>query len=166
MATSSIESGKRGKHMISRQKLHQNGPELSRLVWGAWRACESPETNSPEKLAKLIEACLELGITSFDHADIYGGYKAEALFGAALRLTKLKRETIQIISKCDILINDRAALTGAPAAKFGIKHYDTSAAYMKTAVEASLKALGSDYLDLLRCIVLIRLWTLTRPPAG
>ena len=55
---------------ITRQRLHPDGPELSRLVWGAWRAVDSPETDTPAKLARLIDGCLELGITSFDHPDI------------------------------------------------------------------------------------------------
>ena len=64
--------------VVGRQRLHADGPELSRLVWGAWRSITSPETDSATKLAQLIETCLELGITSFDHAVIYGGYQAEA----------------------------------------------------------------------------------------
>ena len=77
---------------VSRQRLHPDGPELSRLVWGAWRSVGTPETDTPSKLARLIEACLELGITTFDHADIYGGYRAEVLFGAALREWKRPAE--------------------------------------------------------------------------
>ena len=71
--------------VVGRQLLHPHGPELSRLVWGAWRSVGSPETDTPAKLARLIDVCAELGITTFDHADIYGGYRAEAAFGAALR---------------------------------------------------------------------------------
>jgi len=139
----------RGKQMISRQKIHAKGPELSRLVWGAWRALDSADTNTPEKLARMISACLDLGISSFDQADIYGGYHVEDLFGAALALAQVYRPKIELISKFDILINDRAKLNGAAPERLGIKHYDTSSAYMHKAVETSLKALRTDYLDLL-----------------
>ena len=82
---------------VGRQRLHQGGPELSRLVWGAWRALKSSETDTPGKLARLLEGCLELGITSFDLADIYGGYQAEALFGAALQEWGGDRRRIELV---------------------------------------------------------------------
>ena len=96
---------------VSRQHLHPGGPELSRLVWGAWRSVASPETDTPAKLARLIEGCLELGITSFDHADIYGGYRAEAHFGAALREWDGERGAIELITKCDIALVNPARPT-------------------------------------------------------
>ena len=137
------------KMTLRRHKIHVSGPGFSPLVWGAWRALEAEETNSPAKLARLIEGCLELGITTFDHADIYGMYQTEALFGAALRQSGIARESIELVSKCGILIGDRAKISGAAPERFNIKHYDTSAAYIARAVDMSLKALGTDYLDLL-----------------
>ena len=128
---------------VTRQRLHPDGPELSRLVWGAWRAVESPETDTPGKLARLIDACAELGITSFDHADIYGGYRAEAAFGAALREWRGDRDRLELVTKCDIALVDPAR----PAHR--VKHYDTSAAHIRRSLEASLRQLGTDYVDLL-----------------
>jgi predicted oxidoreductase len=135
--------------MIPRQKMHAQGPEFSRLVCGTWRVLDSEDSNTPEKLARVIAACLDLGITTFDLADIYGGYRAEALFGSALGQLKIARSQIELVSKCDILIQDRAKLNGVDPSRYGIKHYDTSAAYLHRAVEESLKALETDYLDLL-----------------
>lgn len=128
---------------VTRQRLHPDGPELSRLVWGAWRAVESPETDTPGKLARLIDACAELGITSFDHADIYGGYRAEAAFGAALREWRGDRDRLELVTKCDIALVDPAR----PAHR--VKHYDTSAAHIRRSLEASLRQLGTDHVDLL-----------------
>ncbi|PKA05707.1 hypothetical protein CH375_03700, partial [Leptospira ellisii] len=51
--------------------LSQNGPSLSRLVYGCWRLHEDPVGVSPQRILEKIETCLELGIHSFDHADFY-----------------------------------------------------------------------------------------------
>ncbi|HYD98141.1 MAG TPA: aldo/keto reductase [Alphaproteobacteria bacterium] len=128
---------------VERLRLHAQGPELSRLVWGAWRSLASPETDTPAKQARLIEACLELGITSFDHADIYGGYAVEAAFGAALKEWRGDRGRIELVTKCGIALVDPAR----PAHR--VKHYDTSAAHIRASVDASLRNLGTDYIDLL-----------------
>lgn len=129
--------------VVGRQRLHADGPELSRLVWGAWRSITSPETDSATKLAQLIETCLELGITSFDHADIYGGYQAEAAFGAALREWRGDRARIELVTKCGIALVDPAR------PEHRVKHYDTSAAHIEASLECSLRALGTGYVDLL-----------------
>jgi predicted oxidoreductase len=127
---------------VSRQRLHPEGPELSRLVWGAWRSVQSPETDTPAKLARLIEACLELGITSSDHADVYGGYRAEAAFGTALREWRGDRSRLELVTKCDIALVNPAR----PAHR--VKHYDTSAAHIRQSLETSLGLLGTDHVDL------------------
>ena len=128
---------------VPRQLLHPRGPELSRLAWGAWRVLESPETDTPLKLARLIDHCLGLGITTFDHADIYGGYAAEAAFGRALREWGGDRSRLELVTKCGICLVHPAR----PAHR--VKHYDTSPAHLRTALEDSLRALGTDHVDLL-----------------
>src|SRR3954453_8650838 len=128
---------------VSRQHLHPDGPELSRFVWGAWRSVASEATDTPAKLARLIDGCLELGITSFDHADIYGGYRAETHFGAALREWLGDAHPIQLVTKCDI------ALVNAARPAHRVHHYDTSATHIRHALEASLRQLGTDHVDLL-----------------
>jgi predicted oxidoreductase len=57
---------------------------VSRLVYGMWRLGDDADTSARHVQAK-VEACLAQGITTMDQADIYGGYTAEAIFGAALR---------------------------------------------------------------------------------
>jgi predicted oxidoreductase len=90
-----------------------------------------------------IEDCLSLGITSFDHADIYGGYSVQALFGQALALKPSLRETMQIISKAGICsVNERFP-------QRNIKHYDSSATHIIASAEQSLRDLGTDHLDVL-----------------
>jgi predicted oxidoreductase len=115
---------------------------LSRLVYGMWRLGDDPDTSAGHIQAK-IEACLEQGITSFDQADIYGGYTAEALLGSALKAAPGLRDRMEIVTKCGIV---------APAGRHAaarVKHYDTGPAHIAASVDASLSAMGTDRIDLL-----------------
>src|SRR5829696_5051547 len=67
------------------------------MKWGQWGA-----KFSTAQYVEMIENCLELGITTFDHADIYGDYTTEEEFGNALRENPSLKENIQIITKCGI----------------------------------------------------------------
>ena len=122
-------------------ELCAGGPRLSPIVAGAWRMSEWG-WDAQQRL-RWIEQCLELGVSSFDHADLYGGYTVEALFGEALALAPPLRRRIQIVSKCAIQLKCDAR----PGTR--LKHYDTSAAHITHSVENSLRALGTDHLDLL-----------------
>ncbi|GGY29222.1 aldo/keto reductase [Pseudoduganella albidiflava] len=122
-------------------RTSETGLALSRIVAGMWRMGEW--NMSPQQRLALIEGCVELGVTSFDHADIYGQYAVEELFGEALALRPALRERIQLVSKCGIQLVSPAR----PAHK--IKQYDTSAAHIIASVDNSLKALRTDFLDLL-----------------
>lgn len=114
---------------------------LSPIVHGHWRLADWKL--SPQELLTLTEQCIELSITSFDHADIYGNYSCEALFGDALKLKPELRENIQIISKCGIKLNtDRF-----PERK--LKVYDYSYDYIMDSAQQSLRNLNTEYLDLL-----------------
>ena len=92
---------------------------------------------------RWIEQCVALGVTSFDHADIYGDYSVEALFGEALAVAPGLRERLQIVSKCGI----KRVSPQRPGN--AIKSYDSSRAHVNACVEASLRALRTDRLDLL-----------------
>lgn len=119
-------------------------PDLSfsRIVYGMWRLGDDTDT-SPAHVQAKVEACLKQGITTMDQADIYGGYTAEAIFGAALRAAPGLRDKIEIVTKCDIV---------APVGRHAgarVKHYDTSAAHITASVEASLREMATDRIDLL-----------------
>ncbi len=117
------------------------GLTLSRIVAGMWRMSEWGMT--VEQRLAFIEQCIELGVTSFDHADIYGGYSVECLFGEALKLQPSLRQRIELVSKCGI------KLVSPQRPQHTIKHYDTSAAHIAASVDESLRQLQTDYLDLL-----------------
>jgi predicted oxidoreductase len=103
----------------------------------------SSETSTPEAVLKRIRASIEVGMTTFDHADIYGGYSVEELFGRALNLEPALKKKIEIVTKTGIrLISDRRKGNS-------IKSYDTSTEYVTSSVNNSLKVLGVERIDLL-----------------
>lgn len=115
---------------------------FSRLVYGMWRLADD-ENTSPAHVAAKVEACLAQGITTMDHADIYGGYVGERIFGEALRQAPELRDRIEIVTKCDIV----APMGRHEGAR--VKHYDTSAAHIRASVEQSLSDMGIERIDLL-----------------
>lgn len=118
-----------------------NKTSLSKIAagtmnWGVW-----DKNLGVSEMAHMINICVENKITTFDHADIYGGYTTEAQFGKAFTESKVSRERIQLISKCGIQHTD-----GRPNI---IKHYNYSKEYIIWSVENSLKNLQTDFLDVL-----------------
>ena len=81
------------------------------MNWGVW---DKKLTTS--EMVHLMNICIENKVTTFDHADIYGGYTTEAQFGKAFAESKIPREKIQLISKCGIQL--------AESRNNSIKHYD------------------------------------------
>lgn len=116
---------------------------LSRIIFGAWRLADGPYRHAPGKLAATLRLAIDCGITTFDHADIYGGYQVEELFGSAMVEAGIDRHSIQLISKCGI------KLVSSARPEHKAKHYDTSRQHIISSVERSLKNLRTDYLDLL-----------------
>lgn len=107
------------------------------MTWGAWG-----KKLSKQEMITLMKQCLETGVTTFDHADIYGGYGNEEEFGNAYASSKIPREDIQLITKCGIQY-----LTKARDNK--VKHYEYSEEYIIWSAERSLEKLCTDYVDLL-----------------
>lgn len=121
------------------QKIHPKGPEFSRIIAGAWRW----HTVSQETVERLIQTSLEEGITTFDHADIYGDHSNEEIFGRVIHKNSSLRKKMQLVSKCGIKFKSEKR----PATR--VKHYDTTKEHIIWSAENSLKMLGTDHLDLL-----------------
>ncbi len=124
-------------------KISDGGPVFSRIVagcmnWGEWGA--NLDANQAEK---LIKDCLDIDVTTFDHADIYGHYTTEELFGNTLKNNSSLREKMQLVTKCGI------KLVTPNRPNNSIKSYNTSKEYIITSVEQSLSNLQTDYIDLL-----------------
>jgi predicted oxidoreductase len=124
-------------------QLCDNGPVVSPVIYSFWRSAEDPESISLKGIENKINTCIELGINTFDHADIYGGYEVEAFFGKAVKQKSFKRENIVLSTKCGTNIVSKAR----PA--FRVRHFDNSAAHIRKSVETSLKNLQTDYIDIL-----------------
>ncbi len=113
---------------------------LSRISAGTWKLVEWKWTT--HQIIDWIERCVEWGITTFDHADIYGSYLGEIEFGHALKRFPY-REKLQLVSKCGI------KLVSPQRPQHLAKSYDSSAHHIIASAENSLKNLQTDYLDLL-----------------
>ena len=108
------------------------------MNWGIW-----DKNLNTKEFTHLINLFVENGISTFDHADIYGGYTTEAAFGKALSESKIDRKKIQLITKCGI------QYTSENRPNNWIKHYEYSKDYIIWSAENSLKNLQTDYLDVL-----------------
>ena len=124
---------------VSRVRLPGGDLELSRIVAGCWRLLDWNASRA--ELDRWIRGSLDLGITTFDHADIYGGHGCEAAFGAAI--DPGLRDRIEIVTKCGIAMRCEAR------PQYRVNHYDTSAAHVVDSVESSLRALRTDRIDVL-----------------
>ena len=119
-----------------------NKPNYSKVIagtmnWGVWGS-----NLTTIQMAEMIAVCLDNQITSFDHADIYGGHTTEAAFGKAFKETDIARKDIQLITKCGIKYPSENR-------NYPLKHYDYSVEHIVFSVENSLKNLDTDYIDLL-----------------
>lgn len=126
--------------MVSKVSLTED-LSLSQLVYGFWRAAEWGYTT--KESTELVRYCLDLGITTFDHADIYGDYTCEGIFGQVLKAEPSLRDQMEIVTKCGI------KLISPNRPDHGIKSYDTSFEHIIRSAENSLKELSTDHIDLL-----------------
>ena len=119
-------------------------PTSSRLVFGcmglggSWDA-QPIGADELRHAAAAVDAALEIGITLFDHADIYTLGKAEQVFGRLLKQDPTLRERLLLQSKCGIRFADAN----------GPKRYDLSREYILASVDGILQRLGTEYLDVL-----------------
>jgi predicted oxidoreductase len=108
------------------------------MKWGQWGS-----KFTTNQYLDIINHCVDLGITSFDHADIYGDYTTEEEFGKALKEKPSLRQQVQLITKCGI----KMVSPNRPAHM--VKSYDTSFEHIVSSVERSLTNFETDYIDVL-----------------
>jgi predicted oxidoreductase len=129
--------------MIPRTPIAPNGPSFSRLVYGTWRFLDDAATSNSADLLKRLHACLDLGITTLDTAEIYGLYRVEEFVGQTLKLEPGLREKFEIVTKSGIYV----PCDFHPDRKTAF--YNAEAARIVKSAEKSLRLLGTDYIDLL-----------------
>lgn len=118
--------------------MQNDHPVFSPLIQGYWRMAEWGMTTQEQHA--FVKQHVELGITTVDHAPVYGPDSAcERLFGEVLALDSQLREQIQIVSKCGIYRG------------YGnqVNHYDSGKAAIVKSVDESLTRLNTDHLDVL-----------------
>lgn len=120
--------------------LSDSGPKVSPAVYGFYR-WEDELNSASVTMEKIVNLCLELGINTFDHADSYGSYQCEELFGNVINQKSFKREDIVLFTKCGL----RIPHVSQPGVR--VKHYDTSSQHILKSVENSLRKLKTDYID-------------------
>ncbi len=121
--------------------LSDSGPKVSPVIYGFWRWGDEGE-NTVANIERIINLCLELGINTFDHADMYGKYLSEELFGQVLKQKSFKREDVVLFTKCGVIITNQ----NNPTAR--VRQFDSSAVHIYNSVKNSLKKLNTDYIDI------------------
>lgn len=128
------------KHTVRNMKkvsLSDSGPKVSEAIYGFWR-WEDEGAETLRKIEDTVKLCLDLGINTFDHAALYGDSTIEECFGSIVKKIGYKREDLVLFSKCGIRMSSNG--------KFQI--YDTSRKHIHQSIDASLKRLRTDYLDI------------------
>lgn len=121
--------------------LGDAGPKVSPAIYGFYRWNQT-SGDALSKMESIVNLCLEFGINTFDHADIYGNYQCEKLFGNLIHTKAIKREDIILFSKCGLRLVDNAD------ASVRINHVDLSSDHIIKSVNQSLKNLRTDYIDI------------------
>ncbi|PSL32433.1 aldo/keto reductase [Dyadobacter jiangsuensis] len=122
---------------MKKVSLSDSGPKVSEAIYGFWRWTDEGAVTTTQ-IEKTVNLCLDLGINTFDHADVYGDHTIEEHFGKIIANKSFKREDIVLFSKCGIRMSDDKYLT----------YYDNSREHIINSINGSLKRLKTDYLDI------------------
>lgn len=128
------------KNTMEKIYLSDSGPKVSPAIYGFYRWDD--EGNASMTMEKIVNLCLELGINTFDHADTYGSYQCEKLFGKLISQKSFKREDLVLFTKCGL----RVPHASQPDVR--IVHYDISRDHILKTVDSSLSNLKTDYIDI------------------
>jgi predicted oxidoreductase len=121
--------------------LSDAGPKVSPAIYGFYR-WEDNKDNTLANMEKIVKLCLELGINTFDHADIYGGHQCEELFGQLISQGSVKREEVVLFTKCGL----RVPNPSQPDVR--VRHFDISSGHIRKSVDNSLRNFRTDYIDI------------------
>jgi predicted oxidoreductase len=122
---------------MKKVSLSDSGPKVSEAIYGFWRWTDEGAVTTAQ-IEKTVNLCLELGINTFDHADVYGDNTIEEHFGKIIKNKSFKREDIVLFSKCGIRTSQDKSFT----------YYDNSRDHIINSINGSLKRLKTDHLDI------------------
>src|SRR5947208_6242402 len=123
---------------MQKRKLGKSNLEVSAIGLGCMGmsfAYGTPEERDETESVAAIHRAIELGVTFFDTAEVYGPYTNEELLGRALRG---RRDDVLIATKFGFKIED-GAIAGT----------DSRPQHIRETVDASLRRLATDHIDLL-----------------
>jgi predicted oxidoreductase len=120
--------------------LSDSGPKVSPAIYGFYRWNDI--SGAAQKMEKIVNLCLELGINTFDHADVYGDYQCEELFGKIISKKSFKREDIVLFTKCGLMVPNKKLKD------IRVKHYNLSKEHILKSVDNSLRKLKTEYIDI------------------
>ena len=127
---------------VARVKMHETGPELSGVIWGSMRM--QSQFDTPADLTDHLNWLADRGVTTLDTASVYGApdpFAVEELLGKAV--AEAGRDKFEIVTKCGI----RRVSPIRPENR--VRHFDFSAAEIRSSTERSLIKLGIDEIDLM-----------------
>ncbi len=110
------------------------------MVYGTWRLLDTRST--PQEINRCLHACVDLGITTMDTAEIYGLYQVEQQLGAALALSPGLRDQLQLVTKAGIYV----PCSYHPERRTA--HYNATGPRLLKSLEKSLRLLGTDHVEL------------------
>lgn len=128
--------------MIPRLRLAPHSPEFSQLAYGTWRIIDDPAATTQD-LNRRLHVCLDLGMTTLDSAEIYGGYEVEEALGKAIALSPGLRDKFEIVTKAGIYVPNKFHPERRTA------HYNATGARLVKSLEKSLRFLGTDHVELM-----------------
>ncbi|KAG5352690.1 hypothetical protein C0989_001032 [Termitomyces sp. Mn162] len=156
MATTAAQ---KPKSKISYVRLGNSGLKVSRIILGTmqygdphWQQWVLGE----EEAIKHIKFAYEAGIQTFDTADVYSNGLSEIILGNAIKQLQLPREEIVILTKVfNVVARDYGTnfiMSGTNPDEIGyVNQHGLSRKHIFSSVQASLKRLGVDYIDMLQC---------------
>lgn len=121
--------------MLKKRRLGNQGLEVSELGLGCMGMSQSYGTPNDKESIATIHHAIELGVTFFDTAEVYGPYTNERLLGSAL---KGKREQVIVATKFGFNIVDGK-----------VQGVNSNPRHIQQVVDESLQRLGLEYIDLL-----------------
>ncbi|WP_323118919.1 aldo/keto reductase [Burkholderia alba] len=121
--------------MLGKRKLGRQGLEVSKIGLGCMGMSDTYGASDDEESIATLHRAIDLGCTFLDTAEVYGPFANEALLGRAIAG---RRDEVTIATKFGILIKDGKAVGT-----------DSRPEHIRDVVDASLKRLGTDHIDLL-----------------
>lgn len=147
------------KKKMTYVRLGDSGLKISRLVMGTMQYGHKDWQQwllGEEEAEAHIKAAYDLGIQTFDTADVYSNGHSEIILGKVIKKLKLPRQEIVVMTKLGNVVGKEPGTwfvdSGKNADEFGyVNQGGLSRKHIFDAVKASLERLQLDYIDVLQC---------------